>query len=58
MTEVAMKGLIPLIKTTLLVSTIILSIATALTGCGGGKFGGTANGSAFLHGIAYNLLDN
>ncbi|MEM5329304.1 hypothetical protein VSR34_22320 [Paraburkholderia sp. JHI2823] len=50
-----MKGLIHVIRTTLLVSTLILS-ATALTGCGGGKFGGTANGSAFLHGIAYTLL--
>jgi len=53
-----MKGLIPLIKRTMLVSTIIVSGVTVLTGCGGGKFGGTANGSAFLHGIAYNLLIN
>jgi hypothetical protein len=58
MMEVAMKGLIPLIKRTMLVSTIIVSGVTVLTGCGGGKFGGTANGSAFLHGIAYNLLIN
>ena len=55
--EIAMKGLITLIKTIFLVSAIIASVTT-LTGCGGGKFGGTANGSAFLKGITYNLPVN
>jgi hypothetical protein len=50
------EGLIPLIKTTLFVSTIIVSIVAVLAGCCGGNFGDTANGSAFLHGIAYELI--
>jgi hypothetical protein len=57
MMEVDMKGLVTVSKT-LLVSTIIAFLVTTLTGCGGGKWGGAANGSAFFPGVLYGLITN